>query len=59
MKFYKFSPLAVPVKQKINKWMYNGSVTGMRKTCVTTLFLLFWCNFVSWLVMWQQGKREG
>lgn len=35
-KFYKFSPLAIQVKQKIDKSMYNGIGTDMRKTCVTT-----------------------
>jgi len=56
MKFYKFSPLAVLAKQKINKSMYNESGTGMRKTCATTLFLSR--NFVSWLLWCDSKARE-
>lgn len=59
LKFYKYSPLAVLVKQKMNKSMYNGSGTGMRKTCVTTLSLLLVQLCIMTIVMWQQDKREG
>ena len=53
MKFYKFSPLAILVKQKVNKSMYNGSGTVCNYT-----FLLSWCSFVSWLLWYDSKARE-